>query len=1404
MRRKFHKRFGVPSWMSRLKLQLQRKWHSLKQWQRVVCATLAGVMLLAAVIPTAQFIIVSRSYILNDQVRQLVGKPNKNLSAKITYNSEQKSWQFNQGDIPIGSGNGTSGVQQADMPSTNDLKAQVGGGGEKDKSLYAVDMPGKGAQGVTYYDTNTDLSFGLVPKFSVGEGRQIDGHLVYPSDRGTKLIYTAKANGMKEDIILMKPIGDELEFAYDLKLPDTLEAKIQSDGSLGVFSPDPVLFGNISFGDGQDKEKILSARKTAAKDHLLFLLPAPVIIEAGGKQANAPARFVLNGTTLTVEATGLEKLNYPLSIDPSVVVTSSGDFGTGNGDNIEYGTDQISRAKVTGGSLGAWGTTTGYSNGGIAGIGAAAVNGYLYAVGGNNSSTQESTAEYAPINTNGTTGSWSSTSNMTIPRTTHGFTAYNGYVYAVAGATTGGTSVSSVEYAPINSNGTLGSWSTTTSLSTATVSGVAVANDGYLYLLGGNTGSVINTVSYAAIKADGSLGSWSTTTSFTTARQSLNAFAYNDRMYVMGGSNGSSTYYNDVQSAPINSDGTIGTWVSTTSFTTARAGAYGGAYNGYAYIAGGTATAHSTNDAFGDTQYAQINADGTLGAWRTSTTLSAERFAGGTTMYNGQMYGVGGTESGSGTRSVQYASIDPAGVTGSYTSTTSLTATRHDHESVVYNGYLYVLGGTVAGSLSNSVIYAPINNDGTVGTWTATTSFTTARGRFATAVWNGYMYILGGDAGSRRNDVQYAPINSDGTVGTWTATTSFTTGRYTHKAAAWNGYVYIAGGNANSGNMNDVQYAPINSDGTVGTWTATTSFTTGRLGPGMEVYGGYMYIMGGSDGSSFNDVQYAPINSDGTVGTWTATTSFTTGRRYFGSAVANGYLYILGGTSGLRRSDVQYAPINSDGTLGAWATTTSLTSARSSQTAEFSNGNILVIGGNSGSSLSTVEYTPVNNGGSGVTSTWSQKTSGVGSALYDYGSLFHNGYFYIVGGDTSGSGTSSVTTTRYAPLNSDGTIGSWSTTSSLGSARHSHGTYIVDGYMYVVGGDSGGTALSSIEYASMNSNGTLGSWSTATGALATTVRQFAATSYNGYLYALGGTNGTLSTTVSYADPASGGDISSWSTTTALPYALRSGAALTYNGKLYVVGGIDGSGYTNKIIYASINSNGTLGSWQNAERLPVSGETAVVAANGHLYAIGVNDSSCSDAAYLATIHSDGSLSAFQKTSSAGACGEANGSATYTDGKVYFPTANGAISSAGMSSTARIGSYSKTVDLSSDYDLSTITYGGALPNERAHFKYQAASSSGVLGPLLSPFDLTGGGGGGVGCGGGVSSTRYVRLSTTFDDTVSSVYPDVSSSAATITDMTIDYTSSSSSAPPNLRMMHGKFFSSETIQPLDTCSS
>jgi hypothetical protein len=131
---------------------------------------------------------------------------------------------------------------------------------------------------------------------------------------------------------------------------------------------------------------------------------------------------------------------------------------------------------------------------------------------------------------------------------------------------------------------------------------------------------------------------------------------------------------------------------------------------------------------------------------------------------------------------------------------------------------------------------------------------------FGSVEYNGYLYILGGGHGlTKYNDVQYAPLNSNGTIGTWANTTAINLTRSFANAVAYNGYLYIIGGYS-GGYLADVERAPINANGTLGDWSQTAAYSTGRQSPSSVIYNGYLYVGAGTDGAELGDTQYASLN----------------------------------------------------------------------------------------------------------------------------------------------------------------------------------------------------------------------------------------------------------------------------------------------------------------------------------------------------------------------------------------------------------------------------------------------------------------------------------------------------------------------------------------------------------------
>ena len=371
----------------------------------------------------------------------------------------------------------------------------------------------------------------------------------------------------------------------------------------------------------------------------------------------------IRGSNVTLAATGLTRLTYPVVIDPSILINSSDGFLTGNNEgDLNLTNNQFGEGGLTGGAVGGWTASTSTTNGSLPTATdydtSVAYNGYVYEIGGGYTGNETAVVDYAALSGTGAlaapgtcsgtlTDDWyasTSTANGSLPAGTASATsvAYNGYIYEIGGYTSSASAV--VEYAELSSTGALaapgtcsgtltGDWYASTStangsLPAATDIATSVAYNGYVYEIGGYTGgSPTAVVDYAALSGTGALA------------------------------------------APGSCAGTLtGDWCASTS-----------------------------------------TANGSLPALTDYATSVA---------YNGYVYEIGGDITGY-TAVVDYVAIRPAGYTSSYNSTTSLPTATDSAASVAYNGYIYGIGGYNGSANVATVEYASINSNGTLGSWTA-------------------------------------------------------------------------------------------------------------------------------------------------------------------------------------------------------------------------------------------------------------------------------------------------------------------------------------------------------------------------------------------------------------------------------------------------------------------------------------------------------------------------------------------------------------------------------------------------------------------------------------------------------------------------------------------------------------
>lgn len=1221
-----------------------------------IANTFAAVLIVVSIsLPVMQNILNNRRYRLSQETLNLVGKSNQALASKLKFNTQKQTYEFNKEALKT-------------FNPTDAQQEQVGSADDKTKSLYALDVPADIKQGVTYHDVNSQLSFKLVPEFSSLPGKTEQGRIVFPLDGGPQAVYTMKNNGLKEDIVVTNSRQNSLRFTYKLDIPKTLEAKQLPDGSgaIGLYSADPTLFTNMSYGSDKDRELVEKARENAEKTNLVFGIPAPVITAKNGKIGNAYARFELRGDQLTVVGENLSSIHGTYSIDPSVIVTSTADFQdkANNEGNIDFSTSgQISRAGLTGGSIGSWSAQTSLPAGTLTAGGASGVyNGYIYIVQGTTTASPPS-VKYAQLSTSGTiTGSWQDGTPFPASRADTASFIYNGYLYALGGVT-GTSEVNTVIYAKLNVNGTgsMGSWQTASStFANARQKAAAVAYNGYAYISGGlQLTTYYSDIQYAPILATGDLGAWTTltTTPLPSTRAEHYLTASNGYVYVAGGLNASGGV-SGVSYAKLNADGTISSWIATTSLLSASSNYRGRAliYNGYMYTSGGLTNGGGANTA---TAYAQIQANGALSSWNTTTALSSDTGKQALVAYSGYLFSVGGVNTGGTAQlTAQSAKIDTPGTTGNYSASSTYNASALiNYASVATGGYIYLIGGTTANTGGNAnqlntARYAQVNADGTLGTWNTTTS-------------------------------NYTNLNPTGTG----CSPTECSGRLNPVAGAYNGYIYIAGGVSNGTAVywSDIQSAVVctglnipvsgcagagdlRGAGGAATWstqlkdfignsTTTYSQANARAQMGMQIYNGYMYLVGGSTGSGGNtgyvDIYYASLTTTGGVGTFAATTSLPDARASVKTFVMNGRFYVVGGGTGSG-----WAFTNSDKDDVLFTTINPATGALSSTCP---SGYTCLTG------TAWVDANAVANGGSGS----SFATSG---NLSDYGMVMNDGYVYIAGGQNGTSLATTYSTVYKAKINTNGSMGAWTTTTNMGSSRNELSVFAVNGNLYTIGGClqratlvgqncvNVSSMLNDYQYSAINNGGSDYMQAGANKGSFTSARsQASAVAYNGYIYLSGGcTSITAVTTNScatstndtrYASIAADGTLT-WNTLTAgNPVTNRYGHALAaYNGSLYVIGGCSStggfcSGFLGDIQYVALNSStgDSSGSWKSNPTSLATARYGLSASiyNGYMYAIGgcsaTTSGNCStfqNSVEYAQINADGSVGSFASTGGTG--------------------------------------------------------------------------------------------------------------------------------------------------------------------------
>jgi len=564
------------------------------------------------------------------------------------------------------------------------------------------------------------------------------------------------------------------------------------------------------------------------------------------------------------------------------------------------------------------------------------VGGWLHVLGGTDGSNALNSIERAPINADGTIGSFDPAADLTLATARSGHTSVviGPSLYVIGGTGSSGT-LDSVEQATINPDGSLGSFAVipNATLAMARTGHTSTIIGNSIYVIGGaqRDGTKLSSIERAVIQPDGSLGPFAIVPGVTlaTARSGHTSEVIGNTLYVIGGDAGSAVPLGDLERAVIQPDGTLGpfTAVSGVKLVTVRHSHRSVVMGSGLYVLGGTGSAGVS----GSVEYAPIAADGSLAPFTPlpGIALSTPRTGLAVATIGTSLYVIGGSSGSDPLRAFERASLNADSAVGAFaTSDNALVKSRNSHTTTIVRDSLYVIGRSAT---DNTIERASISQDGSIGSFATVpgVSLVSPRDGHTTVVIRNFLYVIGGEGpGGRLSSVERAGINPDGSLGSFAIVTGVTLneGRFGHISVIDGDFLYVIGGFGSNDQLTSVERATINTDGTLGAFATVPGVTLNirrNLITGF-VTGPYLYIIGGNNqvDGALASVERASIGADGSLGAFAiSSSSLIVPRGSHTSTVIGNSLYVMGGyTNGGHATTVEHAIINADGSLSAFST----------------------------------------------------------------------------------------------------------------------------------------------------------------------------------------------------------------------------------------------------------------------------------------------------------------------------------------------------------------------------------------------------------------------------------------------------------------------------------------------------
>ncbi len=682
------------------------------------------------------------------------------------------------------------------------------------------------------------------------------------------------------------------------------------------------------------------------------------------------------------------------------------------------------------------------------GLAVAGIGGKLYAVGGYEAYSRDTNEAYDPV-----TNTWSTKASMPTPRYWLSAAPVNGKLYAIGGMTTTVVLSANEEYDPVAD-----SWAVKTPMPSARYLLAAGVIDGRLYALGGQG----STLYFQANEAyDPQSDAWTVKAAMPTGRYCLTAGVMGGKLYAIGGWTGAVSSKNEEY------DPVANLWTEKAALPPGNYDFASGVVNGRLYAVGGwngagisvtntnweydPGVSHVFSGLTPNTLYNfKAKARDALGAETgesaeiSTYTLAAvpavpaEPFSGVTLSTLTANWSDDANPAGTLYR-VQLSSLAAFSLITASSDTYNKSALFAGLEyGTVY--YARVAAISAAGLVTD---YQSLGSISTLTDMTTPTSVYFDEVSSASIVASAYAPAAFEDLDVDLAGVVVAKngVYADWRSGNaWTAKEAMTAARGGAAAAAVNGKLYLVGGGPWEGELTtNEEYDPASN-----AWTAKASMSIARSQLAAVGLSGKVYAIGGVGNWSI----YAETEEyDPETNAWTLKASMPTGRDAHSGEAVNGKIYVAGGYNGSSPDAMNY---EYDAAADTWTTKAGMPYVRYGHTAAAVDGKVYILGGTGDSAggwadnLSTMyAYDP-------GTDAWTEKTS-LPAGRYGSAAAAAGGKLYAIGGHDGGDPAAYLATNEEYDPSAD----AWTAKASMPTARHSAYAAAIDGKLYVIGGSNG-------------------------------------------------------------------------------------------------------------------------------------------------------------------------------------------------------------------------------------------------------------------------------------------------------------------------------------------------------------